>query len=379
MKIVHVCLSCFYIDGFNYQENQLVREHVSLGHDVTVIASTENYIDGKLGYVQPSTYEGSDGAKVIRLPYSGKFPEVVARKLRIHSDFLDRLTAEAPDVVMFHGVCSWEIRNIVKFSLSNKHVRVWYDTHTDSNNSMMSLPSKLLHKLFYIPVFKSVSRHIEKVLCISYETRDFLVEKYGYPLERCQFFPLGGEIISDSEYLSLRSKGRGSLGVSDEHRLFVQTGKMTSRKKLIESLSAFTQLENENIRFVIAGVFDDEVEAQALKIIESDARISFLGWCNNEELKELLCSADFYVQPGTQSATMQMSMCMRCAVIIDDVPSHEPYVKGNGWLLNSELTLLDTLKRAAEDESLEKLQQNSFVIAQSLLDYTVMARKLIED
>ena len=41
MKIAHICLSCFYIDGFSYQENELVRQNVSDGHDVLVITSTE--------------------------------------------------------------------------------------------------------------------------------------------------------------------------------------------------------------------------------------------------------------------------------------------------------------------------------------------------
>jgi hypothetical protein len=43
MKIVHMCLSCFYIDGYFYQENEIIRQNVDDGHDVVVIASTESY------------------------------------------------------------------------------------------------------------------------------------------------------------------------------------------------------------------------------------------------------------------------------------------------------------------------------------------------
>lgn len=45
MKILHFCLSCFYIDNYDYQENQLVRVNVEDGHDVLVVASTETYND----------------------------------------------------------------------------------------------------------------------------------------------------------------------------------------------------------------------------------------------------------------------------------------------------------------------------------------------
>ena len=70
MKILHLCLSCFYIDDAGYQENQLVRQHVRDGHEVLVIASTETF-DGRGGltYTEPKTYTGSDGARVIRIPY----------------------------------------------------------------------------------------------------------------------------------------------------------------------------------------------------------------------------------------------------------------------------------------------------------------------
>ena len=39
MKIVHVCLACFYVEGMGYQENILPKEHSEAGHSVTVITS----------------------------------------------------------------------------------------------------------------------------------------------------------------------------------------------------------------------------------------------------------------------------------------------------------------------------------------------------
>jgi len=70
MKILHCCLSNFYIDNYNYQENMLVREHVKLGHDVRVLASTETYnSDGLFTYTDAGSYMGSDGALVTRVPY----------------------------------------------------------------------------------------------------------------------------------------------------------------------------------------------------------------------------------------------------------------------------------------------------------------------
>ena len=38
MKIVHICLACFYVDGMGYQENLLPKYHAQK-HDVTIITS----------------------------------------------------------------------------------------------------------------------------------------------------------------------------------------------------------------------------------------------------------------------------------------------------------------------------------------------------
>ena len=41
MKVVHICLSDYYLDDRAYQENELVEEHLRQGHKVLVIASTQ--------------------------------------------------------------------------------------------------------------------------------------------------------------------------------------------------------------------------------------------------------------------------------------------------------------------------------------------------
>jgi hypothetical protein len=41
MKIVHICLACFYVEGMGYQENILPQYHAMMGHEVSVL--TSNY------------------------------------------------------------------------------------------------------------------------------------------------------------------------------------------------------------------------------------------------------------------------------------------------------------------------------------------------
>lgn len=137
--------------------------------------------------------------------------------------------------------------------------------------------------------------------------------------------------------------------------------------------------EGTRLRFVLAGILDDEVRDDAMRRIAADSRISFAGWKTSEQLKDLLCAADVYVQPGTQSATMQMSLCARCPVVLDDVLSHRPFVDGNGWLVR-DFAGLKTAFAEIRDQpaSLARMSARSRQIAQHLLDYRSLAARILQ-
>ena len=295
-----------------YQENMLVREHVSLGHDVLVLTSTETFDDeGGLTYIDPSTYIGSDGATVKRLPYSGFLPAKLARKLRNHASVYEELLQFAPDVIMFHGMCGFELYTVSRYIAKHPNVILYADSHEDFNNSATTFLSRaLLYKLFYVPVIRSSLRYISKVLYITYETKLFCNDVYGIDDELLEFFPLGGIVEKSDRYLSLRVK--------------------------------------------------------------------FLGWVNSEKLHQLLCMCDVYLQPGSQSATMQMALASRCAVVLDDVPSHRHMFCSNGALVSSQKELDKVMFELSENlGDIPKMQDNSYGYAKKYLDYTNLAQRLL--
>jgi len=378
LKVVHICLSCFYIDGASYQENELVRQHVADGHEVLVIASTENFSrDGLLTYVEPSSYIGEDGAPVVRLPYRSFLPHKVMRKLRLHPGVYERLAEFRPDAILFHGACGYEIITVARYAAAHPSVPFYVDSHEDWNNSARNFVSReLLHKLFYRYCLKRALPAVRKVLCISTETIDFVETVYRVPRERVEFYPLGGKLVPSEAYAERRSRARSQLGIVDGEIIFLQSGKMTPRKKLIESLRAFASSAPAEARFLITGVLQNEIKDEAEALIARDPRVSFLGWKSADDLTDLLCAADVYLQPGTQSVTMQHSLCCHCAVILDDVPAHKVYFRNNGWPVTSQ----DTLERAIAEVAtadLETMQENSFKIATEMLDYAKLAQRVL--
>lgn len=382
MKIVHCCLSCFYIDGGTYQENELVRCHVDQGHEVVVIASTENHDSaGRTVYGDERSYVGAEGARVRRLRYR-RLPHRVATKLRAHPGVYAMLEEERPEVIVFHGLCGFELLTVSRWAAKN-NVSLWVDSHEDHNNSARGFVSRwLLHGLYYRSMIAASRPFISNpVLCVSIETMDFVERTYGVARNGLRFFPLGGYPLEDQDYAVARSTARSKLGFGDEQVVFVQSGKFTSRKRLADSLRAFAEVESVNARFVIAGTLGEDVRQECERLIAADTRVAMRDWLDAPTLRELLVAADVYVQPGSQSVTMQNSICCRCAVIVDSVPSHSPFVRGNGWLVTDGPSLRSAIESAARADRAEltTLQQASAAVAEELLSYPGMAAELVPD
>ena len=380
MKIAHLCLSCFYIDGFSYQENLLSKFHKRAGHDVLLLASTETYLSNKkLGYVKPGSYINGDGIKVIRVEYRKCLPLKVMKKLRLHPRIFKELKHFSPDIIMFHGLCGWEILTAAKYKKSNPSVRLYADSHEDAYNSARNFLSRfLLHGIYYKFVLRQALPYLDQILYVSLDTRDFISKTYGLPDDKMSFFPLGGIIYSDDEYLEKRKISRASLNITEEQIVIVQAGKLEKRKKVIESMDAFSSIRDDRLRLVLVGSLHDEIRHNFQEWLDKDKRILYTGWKKSAELIDLLCAADVYLQPGSQSAIMQNAICARCPVILDDVLSHQPYVDGNGWLLNDKVSLPDVFREiSCDSDKLQRMSEKSLEIAKSLLDYSILAQKIV--
>ena len=66
MKVLHLCLTGPYTDGFNYQENMLAKYHTRTGNSVSIIASQWEWSGGSVKkYEGPNQYINKDGVKGI--------------------------------------------------------------------------------------------------------------------------------------------------------------------------------------------------------------------------------------------------------------------------------------------------------------------------
>jgi glycosyltransferase involved in cell wall biosynthesis len=381
MKILHMMLSSFYIDNYSYQENILPKQNAEDGHEVMIIASTESFIDNqRSGYVASGIYTNRDGIEVRRLPYSTCLPRGLMNKVRSYSGVYAIVEEFGPDVILFHGSAAWELLTVARYKRNHPDVRFFMDSHSDRINSGTNFFSKwLLHRIFYRSIIQRVIPYLDRVFYISLEAKDFLADNYGVPDSIMEFFPLGGLVLDEGERKKKRDAKRLELNLKDDDILFIHTGKMDALKRTESILKAFSAVQDGKLRLVLIGSIPDEIRTRIDPLIQADNRVSFLGWKNAEDLLDYLCACDMYVQPGSQSATMQNAMCVYAAVMLYPHRSHIPYLDGNGYFVKSIEDMSQCFQKISRNPGdLEIMRRNSERLAKGILDYRRLAARLYQ-
>lgn len=380
MKVLHVCICGPFTDGLAYQENELIDQHVAMGHEVTVIAATETYgQDKQIVHTEAGTTQLSCGADLIRLPYRWGLRGWLATKIRAHRGFRECIESVQPDRILFHGLTGWDLLVAAAYVVRSPSVKLFADCHEDFNNSARSWASReLLHKRFYKPIFRRCIDQISEVLCVTVESLDFAIDFYGSDRAKTRMYPLGGVIEPAAVNARRRADFRSRLGFTDADLVITQTGKLDRTKRLDLALRAFRANPLPRLKFVIAGRMTDEVRAECLPLIEADPRIVDLGWQSTDELRTVLAGADFFLQPFGQTVTTQMAMCHGCVVLAQDLPSHRWLIGDNGKLFKDAGELDIIFEWVVENQKIvEQLRQASMRFAEANLDYRKLALQIV--
>ena len=383
MKILHLCISCFYIEGYNYQENILPQINKRDGHEVYVIASNlifENNDNTKPVYIKPSTYINDSGIQVQRVQYKKLCSRVLTNKLKKVDGLYEMIKKITPDVILFHGTASVEIKTLIQYKKNYPDVKIYIDSHADYYTSGTNWVSKnLLHGMVFSHYLKKALPYIEKILYVSTGCGSFLKKVYKIPDERTEFYSLGGVIPSDTEKKKSRRLVCDELEIDINSIILLQAGKFDKRKKLIESLSEFINNSNKRMVYLVSGSLSDEIKEDAFKLFESDNRIHYLGWKSGSELHKYLNACDIYIQPGKVSAIAQDAICRGSVVILNNLDEYKLFVSGNGWLINDPKELLGIFANISNNNyNLEGGKNTSVQVAQKYFDYNTLAKRLYE-
>ena len=380
MRILHICLANFYVDGYNYQENVLPRINKEDGHEVRIIASTATYTDNiHLGFMEPAEYLTEYGVPIKRLPYVKVGPDIITWRIRVYRNLYREIAEFAPDVIFAHVLSFWSVLDVIRYKKDHPEVKFYADTHTAAYNSGRKwVTMHLLHRGLYRWLIQKAIPYLDKFFYIGTAERDFAKEHYSIPEEIMEFYPLGGDLLTEEEYATRRRVRRAELNLESDELLLVHSGKLDALKRTKELLEAFAAVPELKAKLAVIGTIPEEDRAELIRLMESDSRVMYLGWKKSSELLEYLCACDLYCQPGSVSATMQNAIC--CGSPVMAYP-HGAYTEkldyGNILWVKTKKDMEGVFHDLERKQiNLETLRCGSEKCARELLDYRVLAARL---
>lgn len=335
MKILHVCLAAFYIDNYGYQENILPKMHKLQGHNVSILASTETYIDNKnLGYVKASSYLNSDGIPVRRIPYTKYLPKFLSKKLRIYPGVTKFLQSFKPDILFLHDVQFISIYEIVRYVKQNPKVKLYIDGHTDFINSGKNFISKyLLHGLIYKWCAKIAEPFTQRFYGVLPLRNKFFHDVYNISLNKIELLPLGADNtqydLTKKELM--KEKILKELNLSSSDFLIITGGKIDKRKNINALIEAIKDLGQDNIKLILFGQPNEEMKSTIEDLINYKF-VKYLGWLSPEKIYSYLIASDLAVFPGTHSVLWEQSIGIGLPTIFKKWPHMEHLDLGGNCL-----------------------------------------------
>lgn len=373
MKILHICLSGTFNDKWGYQENILAEYNLKSGHDVTIIAS--NWItqidNGKDQYVEPGIYYGKNGLKIYRIRYTHLLPLYIAKKLKIYDNLLQIITAEKPDMIFHHGCIGFTILPVNQYKKTHSNCILFMDNHSDEYNCCNTLCSILLHKYIWKMLLHTTIPYVNKYFGVLPLRCTFLNKVYGIPNNKIAMLMMGvdDENIIHMNRNVIRAEIRKKYDLTSDDFLIISGGKIDLKKNIHLLIAAVNKLKSNNVRLIIFGIINKEVE----KIIKNDIsdRIILVGWCDSEYIYSLFFASDLAVFPGTHSVLWEQACAAGLPGVYNRMPGIQHININNNVVFISKPTiykLTTTIEELINDkEKYQKMKHAASIAYKSFL------------
>lgn len=333
MKIVHICLACFFPDGYSYQENILPKFHKKQGFDVEVIASLVTF-DGsgkQTLYAGPMQYRNEYDIPVTRLAY--RRPNALYQRLRRFTGLRGALERSKPDILFIHGCQFMDIDVIAAYAKRHPNVRIYVDNHADFSNSAKNRLSRaILHGGFWKRCARRIAPYAEKFYGVLPARVDFLKDVYGLPEEQCELLVMGAddELVERAKQTDARRRIRERYHIAEDDFLIVTGGKIDRWKtQTVLLMQAVRDLAPARVKLLVFGSVEDALKQQVDSLSDGD-RVQYIGWIRSEESYEYFEAADLAVFPGRHSVLWEQAAGQGVPMLVKDWPgTHHVDLGGN--------------------------------------------------
>lgn len=322
MKITHLCLACFFPDGFSYQENLLPKYHKILGHDVTVIASLQTFNkSGKIDFMPGACeYVNENDVRVVRLDY--KKPTFLYRKLKQYVGLAAALEKSAPDVIFIHGCQFLDSKVVVQYVKRHKDVVVYVDNHADFGNSARNWVSlNLIHRILWRRCAQRLEPYVRKFYGVLPVRVDFLKNVYRLSPEKIELLVMGAddEWVERAYAPGVTAAVRNSCNIREDDFLIVTGGKIKqTNKQILLLMEAVNNLAVPNVKLIVFGSVFPELRKQ-VEALTSD-RVQYIGWIDSADTYKYFAAANLVVLPGLHSVFWEQAAGLGKPMLCKSLP-----------------------------------------------------------
>lgn len=375
MKIVHICISGPYIDGWGYQDNLLPEYLTDHNIDNHIIACSNvfpNYLPKNQieDIKQKGNHYTFNGITINRIPATK-----ITTTFVIPHGLYNELKNISPDVIFHHGVNSTSLLVASIYAKKNKCILLC-DNHADTINiSKNSIWNYAYHKLLIRYTIKFLCTNIYKFYGVSHGRCNFLQEYYRIPLKKIDFLPIGAD-TKTSDLIESKNSLRQKYHFQNDDLIVVSGGKMGIGKGTDLLIRAVSDLNKKGrgIKIILFGKFEDK-ETENLAT-ENAKFISYQGWCNRQKTLELLKLADIACWPIHHTTLIEDTISVSTPLILRKTSTTEHLIHNNGfWVENNLVDILD--KFFSKD--IHNDIHNGCIKMRTKLSYNSVANKLLQD
>lgn len=304
MKIVHICLTGGYTEGYAYQENYLAKYHVRMGNEVTIITTQYCWHKDEWGSCLDSDYINKDGVKVIRIPYKYNICYRINTFIGRFKGLYDLFNTIKPDFIFVHNLQFNDVDQIVKYKKNNMNVKIVVDNHSDFSNSARNwLAKNILYKLYWRRNAKKLASCVERFYGVIPARVDFLKDVYLLPEQKCKLLVMGAdddevERVADK---NIRKNVREHIGVSSSDFVIVTGGKIDAwKRQTLLLMKAVHIIKQCTVKLIIFGKVAADIKDEFDSLCDGE-KVKYIGWADSHQSYEYFSIADLVVFPGRHS------------------------------------------------------------------------------
>lgn len=371
MKIVNICISAPYIEGFAYQENILTDYFLDAGLETSIIGSNiipTNICSKK---IKAGIYN-DNGKKIIRI-----------NCFKISNDFVipfklyKQLNNEKPNVIFHHNLNCTSLLICTIYRIIHPEIILLVDNHVD----LINCNKNILWNLFYYKTLvrftaKFSSLFVKKFYGVTYSRCDFLYDVYGVNRSKIDFLPIGADVNIADSILDNKLEIRNRYNIPLEAFVFVSGGKMGKDKGTDNLIKAINTIQSyrSDIFLVLFGSFNDK---ETENLAKESKKVIYMGWCDHKISLSILKLADVAVWTIHHTTLIEDAISVNIPLLIRKTRTTEHLIDGNGiFLITSEYQeiyskMINFINNNSYEEGCENMRER--------LNYKLIVKKIISD